>query len=51
MFVFLIETKARAETVEFLRVRLGFEGLLCVERSGMGGGLTLFWCDRDAVML
>ncbi|XP_019178261.1 PREDICTED: uncharacterized protein LOC109173479 [Ipomoea nil] len=27
---------------------MGFEGLLCVEQSGMGGGLALFW--RDAAM-
>lgn len=41
-FVFLMETKVGREHAERLRIRLGFEGLFCVDRFGLGGGLALF---------
>ncbi|XP_019157985.1 PREDICTED: uncharacterized protein LOC109154706 [Ipomoea nil] len=47
-FVFLMETKATTSQVERIRVRMGFEGRLCVERNGRGGGLAVLW--RDATM-
>lgn len=51
MFVFLIETKVRRKQVELIRTQLGFEGLFCVENSGLGGGLALFWRDKDVATL
>lgn len=47
----IIGTKARSEQVEFLCIRLGFDGFLCVERSGLGGGLALFCRDKDVASL
>ncbi|XP_019189008.1 PREDICTED: uncharacterized protein LOC109183382 [Ipomoea nil] len=50
-FVFLMETKSCSIRLESVRVRLGFEGLLCVDRVGMGGGLTLFWREKEMASL
>ncbi|XP_019163454.1 PREDICTED: uncharacterized protein LOC109159798 [Ipomoea nil] len=49
--VFIIETKATANKVEETRIRMGFEGLLSVDRTGMGGGLALFWRDKNMVSI
>lgn len=42
-----METKACTMQLERIRVRLGFEGLFCVDRVGLGGGLTLLWWDSS----
>ncbi|XP_019164257.1 PREDICTED: uncharacterized protein LOC109160418 [Ipomoea nil] len=51
MFVFLMETKATISKLEELRMRLGFEGKVCVERTGLGGGLAFLWRDTDVASL
>ncbi|XP_019163496.1 PREDICTED: uncharacterized protein LOC109159839 [Ipomoea nil] len=51
MFVFLMETKATTNKVEELRVSLGFDGKICVERTGMSGGLAFLWRDAAAASL
>ncbi|XP_019176865.1 PREDICTED: uncharacterized protein LOC109172170 [Ipomoea nil] len=50
-FVFLMETKASASQVERVRVRLGFEGCINVDRVGIGGGLALMWKVADMASL
>ncbi|XP_019156592.1 PREDICTED: uncharacterized protein LOC109153209 [Ipomoea nil] len=42
-FFFLIETKATEVQMETLRIKLGFDSKVCVERTGFGGGLAFFW--------
>ncbi|XP_019176174.1 PREDICTED: uncharacterized protein LOC109171577 [Ipomoea nil] len=44
-----METKARREKMEWVQVRMGFDGMLVVGRKGMGGGLALFWREKDMV--
>ncbi|XP_031101977.1 uncharacterized protein LOC116005882 [Ipomoea triloba] len=46
-FFFLMETKAKMNQLEQLRSRLGYEGLLGVDRVGLGGGLALLWQNSD----
>jgi hypothetical protein len=41
--LFLIETISQKHKMEWLRVRLGFEGLLAVDPVGRSRGLALFW--------
>ncbi|XP_019178832.1 PREDICTED: uncharacterized protein LOC109173967 [Ipomoea nil] len=50
-FVFLMETKATESKVEEVRIKLGFEGKVCVERIGIGGGLAFLWRDKDTASL
>ncbi|XP_019185992.1 PREDICTED: uncharacterized protein LOC109180738 [Ipomoea nil] len=47
-FVFLTETKAKADKIEEVRVKLGFEGAVSVDCVGRGGGLAMFWRDAEA---
>jgi hypothetical protein len=42
-FLFLIETISSKQCMEWLRVRLGFQGLFVVEPVERSGGLALFW--------
>jgi hypothetical protein len=48
-FLFLMETKSNSRRMEFLRVKLGFEGLFVVDFVGKSGGLALFWKEQNEV--
>ncbi|XP_074327612.1 uncharacterized protein LOC141665526 [Apium graveolens] len=37
--------------MEFLRMKLGYEGMVVVEPQGRSGGLAFFWRDRDQANL
>lgn len=50
-FVFLCETIARKDKLEWLRVQLGFEGLFVIEPIGRSGGLALLLKERDHAKL
>ncbi|XP_019194796.1 PREDICTED: uncharacterized protein LOC109188622 [Ipomoea nil] len=50
-FVFLMETKANVDKVEQVRVKMGFEGAVNVDRVGLGGGLALLWRDAKSASL
>lgn len=41
--LFLIETISRKKQMEWLRVKLGFDGLFVVDPVGQSGGLALLW--------
>ncbi|XP_019165702.1 PREDICTED: uncharacterized protein LOC109161665 [Ipomoea nil] len=50
-FVFLIETKVDRDHAERLRVKLGFDGLFCIDSSGLSGGLALLWRANNTARL
>ena len=41
--LFLIETRRTKNEIEWIRLRLGFEGLFVMDPVGRGDGLALFW--------
>jgi len=41
--VFLMETKVIQRRADFLRVKLGFQNMFCVDCRGRSGGLMLLW--------
>lgn len=43
--VFIIVTIATKSHVEDVRMRLGFESALSVDKMGRSGGLALLWCS------
>ena len=45
--IFLFETLVQSNKIECLRVKLGFQNALAVDRSGRGGGATVLWNDLD----
>lgn len=49
--MFLCETLERKNKIEWVRKRLGFEGLFVVEPQGRSGGLALLWKKNDQVNL
>ena len=49
--IFLMETKADYNSMEVIRVKLGFSSKLVVNCSGRKGGLCLFWSDHIDVSL
>ncbi|XP_019197195.1 PREDICTED: uncharacterized protein LOC109191078 [Ipomoea nil] len=50
-FVFLMETKVSRDHAERLRIKLGFDGLFCIDSSGLSGGLTLLWRANNTARL
>ncbi|XP_019199079.1 PREDICTED: uncharacterized protein LOC109192832 [Ipomoea nil] len=46
-FIFLMETKVGRDHAEWLRVKLGFQGLFYVDNRGLSGGLALLWKTND----
>ncbi|KAL9440617.1 hypothetical protein AB3S75_019313 [Citrus x aurantiifolia] len=42
-FVFLIETLCNKNRLEQIKTKIGFDGLLVVDRVGRGGGLAFLW--------
>lgn len=47
VFIFLCETLSRKDKMEFIRCKLGFEGLFVVEPRGRSGGLEMLWKEQD----
>ena len=50
-FIFLCETKSVKTRLEWLKIQLGFEGLLVVDFHGRSGGLALFWLWQSEVRI
>ncbi|KAK1379299.1 Endonuclease/exonuclease/phosphatase family protein [Heracleum sosnowskyi] len=50
-FVFLCETLSNKKKMEWVRTRIGFQGMIVVEAKGRSGGLSLLWKDQDQVPL
>ncbi|KAL6521117.1 hypothetical protein OROGR_017686 [Orobanche gracilis] len=46
-----METKTRRNPAELVKNRIGFEGLFFVDGGGSGGGLALFWKDKNVARL
>lgn len=51
VFIFLCETLARKDKMEWVRVQLGFEGLFAVDPIGRIAGIALLWKERDQTKL
>lgn len=51
IFVFLCETMAKRSRMEWVRNKLGFEGMVTVDPVGKSGGLALMWKDKDQTEL
>ncbi|KAL8146376.1 hypothetical protein AgCh_004207 [Apium graveolens] len=49
--VFLCETLSNKERMEWVRTRLGFQGMIVVEANGRSGGLSLLWKETNQVEL
>ena len=47
MVVFLFETMVNSNKIESLRVKLGFQNALVVDRLGRGGGVAVLWKDLE----
>ena len=47
MVIFLIETLVNSNKIESLRVKLGFQNALAVDRLGRGGGADILWKDLE----
>lgn len=50
-FVFLCETLCRKEKMEWVRVKLGYDGIITVDPQGRSGGLAMLWRDVEHVKL
>ena len=50
-FVFLIETLCNKHRLEHIKMKIGFHGLLVVDRVGRGGGLAFLWNSACVVNL
>ncbi|XP_060965763.1 uncharacterized protein LOC133034618 [Cannabis sativa] len=50
-FIFLCETKCNKKRTEWVGQQLGFEGSFCVEAQGVGGGLVLYWKEKEEGVL
>lgn len=50
-FIFLCETLAGKSKMEWVLVKLGYQGLFVVEPVGRSGGLALLWKEQDQVEL
>lgn len=51
MIIFLCETIARQSKMEWVRLKLGYQGMFVVEPVGRSGGLALLWQDKNQVKL
>ena len=47
MVIFLFETLVNSNKIESLRVKLGFQNALAVDRLGRGGGAAVIWKDLE----
>lgn len=49
--VFLMETKLLSQSMEYVRVKLGFDGLFVVDCHGRSGGLALMWKSENNIQV
>ncbi|KAK1373805.1 hypothetical protein POM88_029998 [Heracleum sosnowskyi] len=49
MVIFLCEKLARKSKMEWVQMRLGFQGMFVVDCIGRSGGLALLWQENDQV--
>lgn len=49
MVLFLCETMAKRSRMEWVKQKLGFEGLITVDPIGKSGGLALMWKEKEQV--
>ena len=47
MVVFLFETLVNSNKIESLRVKLGFQNAMVVNRLNQGGGVAVIWKDME----
>ncbi|KAL8132330.1 hypothetical protein AgCh_007992 [Apium graveolens] len=47
VIIFLCETLSSKDKMEFIRCKLGFDGLFVVESQGRSGGLAMLWKEQD----
>ncbi|XP_074377125.1 uncharacterized protein LOC141718646 [Apium graveolens] len=50
-FIFLCETLSRKSKLEYIRNKLGFEGLFVVDPRGRSEGLAMLWKDQDQIRI
>lgn len=50
-FLFLCETMDKRSRLEWVKKKLGFEGLITVDPVGKSGGLALMWKEKDQAEL
>lgn len=51
VFLFLCETMAKRSRLEWVKNKLGFEGLITVDPVGKSGGIALMWKEKDQAEL
>ncbi|XP_074355881.1 uncharacterized protein LOC141695541 [Apium graveolens] len=51
IFVFLCETMSKRSRLEWVKNKLGYEGLITVDPIGKSGGLALMWTEKDQAEL
>lgn len=49
--IFLSETLCKKEKVENVRKKIRFEGTFVVNCQGQGGGLAMFWRNKEEITL
>lgn len=50
-FIFLCETVGRKDRMEWIRGKIGYDGIFAVEPYGRSGGIALFWKDMNQAKL
>ena len=51
MVVFLFETLVNSNKIESLRVKLGFNNAMAVDRESRGGGMAVLWNVMEKVTI
>ena len=49
--MFLFETLVNSNKIESLRVKLGFNNAMAIDREGRGGGMAVFWNVMEKVTI
>ena len=49
--VFVMETRLDVRSIEWLKIKLGLQGALGVDRARFGGGLALLWSNEVSVKI
>lgn len=49
--IFLSKTLCKKEKAENVRKKIGFEGAFAVDCQGQGGGLVMFWRNKEEITL
>ena len=50
-FIFLIETMVSRESMEWVKHKLGFQGLFSINSNCNGGGTTFLWTEKNRAQL